>query len=131
MKISTILITIMLAHFVAPMLFAQSGKSRVNAGWDSYIAHIGAAAASLRLHETSDAKRWLNAAPLKYRGWEWGYLNVEADQSAATFAGNSAAVTAIAVSPDGKILATASTDKRSGCWIHQTVPSFSRSSTKN
>jgi hypothetical protein len=44
-------------------------------------AHIAAANASLRLNETAETKRWLAAATVKYRNWEWRYLHARSDAS--------------------------------------------------
>ncbi len=79
--------------------------------FQSYLAHIAAAATSLQLHDTAAAKRWLAGAPVRYRDWEWRYLSASAEQSTGIFAKEQAAVTAIAVSPDGKFVATTSSDK--------------------
>lgn len=38
--------------------------------YQSHLAHVAAANASLRLNEAAEAKRWLAAAPEKYRNWE-------------------------------------------------------------
>jgi WD40 repeat protein len=76
----------------------------------SYLAHIAAASQSLRLYDTAEAKRWLAAAPVKYRGWEWHYLSARSEQSAATFS-NGDSATALAISPNGKLIATTSTDR--------------------
>lgn len=68
----------------------------------SYLAHIAAAANALRLDDTFEAKRWLAGAPSKYRGWEWNYLNAEANQFDASLAIHEQSVTSIAISPNGR-----------------------------
>lgn len=79
--------------------------------FESYRAHIAAAHASLRLNETGEARRWLEGAPSTFRNWEWRYLMSEAEHAAATFEGNGGAVLAIAVSPDGRLVASGGTDR--------------------
>lgn len=37
---------------------------------------VPAAEASLRLHETDQAKQWLAEAPVEHRGWKWRYLSL-------------------------------------------------------
>ena len=75
-----------------------------------YRAAIAAASGALRLHETSDAKRWLADAPAAHRGWEWRYLNGLADESVAARKAHDAAITGLAANPDGRTLAVAPMD---------------------
>ena len=63
-------IIVSLVFFIIIDSFAQTDKE-----YQSYLAHISAANSSLRLNEKKEANRWLKNAPLKYRGWEWNYLN--------------------------------------------------------
>ena len=77
----------------------------------SYLAHIAAASNALRVNENGEARRWIDAAPVKYRGWEWAYLNAQTSQHASSRSIHTAPVTLIAVSPDGKLLASASSDR--------------------
>ena len=79
--------------------------------WRLYLASITAAEATLRLHETDAAKRWLAEAPAEHRGFEWRHLAAQADRSSARFAAHATTVTDLAVSPDGRWLATASADR--------------------
>lgn len=80
-----------------------------------YRAHIAAAAALLELRETGEVKRHLAAAPAKHRGWEWQYLTAASDASVRTFTGHTAAVTAVTVAPDGRIV-TGSADSTIRLW---------------
>lgn len=93
------------------LLLPISGTAQADAEFQSYLAHIAAASSALRLHETAEAKRWLAAAPAKHRNWEWHYLNAQAEQSSAVLTGHTDAVTAVAFSPDGKRLVSASSDR--------------------
>ncbi|MEW6336613.1 MAG: WD40 repeat domain-containing protein [Acidobacteriota bacterium] len=72
-----------------------------------YRAAISAADARLRLHETAAARRWLDEAPESLRGWEWRYLQARADESLFAVAAHDRAVTALDVSSDGTLVATA------------------------
>lgn len=79
--------------------------------WRLYGAAVKAAEASLRLHETDQARRWLSEAPHEHRGFEWHYLAGLAEQSSAVHALHEGTITDLAVSPDGSLLATASGDQ--------------------
>jgi len=89
----------------------QNKKSpQINPGYQSYLAHIAAANASLRLNETAEAKRWLAAAPIKYRNWEWRYLNARSDNSIAKIGLIDSTPDEVHYSPDGKMLIAAMQD---------------------
>jgi len=95
-------------HFEAN---AQNKKSpALTPEYQSYLAHIAAANASLRLNETAEAKRWLAAAPVKYRNWEWRYLNARSDNSIATLPLSDSTPDEVHYSPDGKMLIAAMPD---------------------
>jgi len=110
-----ILITTMLWLFNAsvPKVFAQQQNKKsppIIPEYQSYLAHIAAANASLRLNETAEAKRWLTAAPVQYRNWEWRYLNARSDNSVATIEALDAKPDEVHYSPDGKMLIAAMPD---------------------
>jgi WD40 repeat protein len=89
-----------LSFFIVINIFAQPDKE-----YQSYLAHISAANSSLRLNEKKEAKRWLNNAPEKFRGWEWNYLNKKIDGSLKTFNPGKETPTRISYSNDGMYLA--------------------------
>src|SRR5262249_23319533 len=77
------------------------------------------------------AEELLEACPLNLRGWEWHYLKRRPYQGPLTFQGHSAWVTGVAFSPDGKHVASASSqlngllgevkvwDRTTGKEVHQ------------
>jgi WD40 repeat protein/uncharacterized protein YndB with AHSA1/START domain len=69
--------------------------------FQSYLSHVAAASALLKLGEIAEARRWVDLAPPALRNWEWRYLNASLDQSARTWAGQDEAVMSVALSPDG------------------------------
>lgn len=58
-----------------------AGTAHAQPEADSYRAHMAAAESSMRLSEPAEAQRWLSAAPVQLRGWEWGHLHRLLDQS--------------------------------------------------
>jgi WD40 repeat protein len=80
---------------------------RDSAGDELYRAAIAAASSALQLNDTAGAQAWLDRAPEKQRGWEWRYLNSRARQAEHSFPAMEGAVAAVAVSPDGGLVAAA------------------------
>ncbi len=87
--------------------FAQNSASQEER---SYFAHIAAASHALRVHDSGEAQTWLAQAPMAQRGWEWHYLQAQANQASAGL-GQSLA-TALSLSHDGQYLLSASSDRR-------------------
>ncbi len=81
-----------------------------NPAHQSYLAHIAAANASLRLNEPFEARRWLEATPVTWRGWEYQYLAAELDKSLGVFDSLPAKPLSQDFSSDGKLLAVACED---------------------
>ena len=88
----------------------QKADAKDADSYRSYLAHIAAADGALRLSEIGPARRWLDAAPIEHRGWEWRYLQTRSDTSPRAVVAHDEVITAIAVSPDGLHIATASAD---------------------
>ena len=74
--------------------------------WELYQASIAAADGAIRLNEAGTARRWLEAAPAGYRGWERGDLHEVSDESLRVLEAHDLPVTGIAVSPGVRRLAT-------------------------
>ncbi len=76
----------------------------------AYAAGLSAADLGLRVHEVGEAKRRLAACDDSLRGWEWRHLLLRADASERVLLGHGEVVRSVAVSPDGRTLASASDD---------------------
>ena len=114
------------AWMLALALTAQQETPQRSLEWRLYCAAMRAAETSLRLHETDQVARWLSEAPPEHRGFEHRHIEHLASRSAASFALHAASITDLAVSPDGKLLATACgdgtariVDALSGATIHE------------
>jgi WD40 repeat protein len=91
-----------LGILLAPPIRAQQEAAPI----DTHAARIAAAHASLRLGEPIEALRWLDAVPPAARaGWEWRWLAAQLDQTAALWPAAAAAVTSMAISRDGEVVA--------------------------
>ena len=103
-------------HAIAPIycillliLFQNHTHAQVNSSFELYRSNIAAAQANMQLHQFAEARNWLNAAPEKYRAWEWNYLNYTLDQSIGKIELGYIA-NDMAISPDGKSIAIAGAD---------------------
>lgn len=84
-----------------------AGAARGQPEAESYRAHMAAAEASMRLSEPAEAQRWLRAAPVELRGWEWGHLHRLLDQSRITAGDLGAVVMSLDLHPAGTVAAVA------------------------
>ncbi len=75
-----------------------------------YQSSISAAEKAMRFHELREARKWLDHAPEKLRGWEWEFLNARCDESLSSFPVEQKNITALDVSADGKRVALATAD---------------------
>jgi WD40 repeat protein/serine/threonine protein kinase len=73
-----------------------------------YFQRIASAQGELEANNVGRAEELLEECPFQLRGWEWHYLKRRRYQTPLTFRGHSAGVIAVAFSPDGKQVASAS-----------------------
>lgn len=81
-----------------------------------YFTQLKTAEAYYRHNQVGEAKKMLLAVPEGKRTFEWQLLNARTDRSIHTITGHSKTVVGIAVSKDGKWLATGSADNSIIIW---------------
>ncbi len=85
-----------------------------------YYHRVALAQRALSANLVHRARQYLEACPPEYRHWEWHHLRWRTDRSIRTMTGHEAYVTAVAFSPDGKSIASASFDSTIRIWEMET-----------
>jgi WD40 repeat protein len=86
------------------------------AEWQTYRANVAAALSALQIHNNGAARRYLDAAPERFRNWEWRYIARQIDDGHVPLRGHEDQVYSLAFSPDGRRLATGSKDRTIRVW---------------
>jgi WD40 repeat protein len=106
---------------------AAAEQARRHAETQLYLSNIPLAQREWLAGNAGRALQLLNECPPDQRGWEWHYLKRQLNSSLLTLVGPSTSLTAVAYSPDGKLLATAGSadravfvwDADAGTLLHQ------------
>jgi len=100
-------------HLLIPLLFILLPTlliAQYDAEYDNYLAHITAAGASLRLDDLDAARRFIDGAASRHRGWEWEYLSRQVEGSYQQLKLSGQAPTHLDVSHDGRWLTVTTAD---------------------
>jgi WD40 repeat protein len=96
----------------------EAEQERDRAERELYCSNIVLASNCVRDKESNIARaqELLSACPARFRSWEWGRVQREAHQELLSLRGHAKLVSAVAFSPDGKRLASASNDRTIKVW---------------
>jgi WD40 repeat protein/serine/threonine protein kinase len=104
------------ARKVADARAAEIQKKSDEIEYNSYVANVQMAGASMDMRLFDQVRQRLDACPEHLRGWEWGWLNAAADTSLFELKGHTSGVKFAGFSPDGSRIITASNDSTVRVW---------------
>lgn len=82
----------------------------------SYIASVGGAMASAQNNDYAQARSRLTQAPVELRNWEWSFVSAIVEQGEEVIPAHGDMVLSLAMSQDGRRLASGSRDGGIGIW---------------
>ena len=116
----TAVFVVMVAGMAASSMFAISERqARLQTQQQTYALRIAAAQAALTEHNVTLARQRLTEAfddSPDLCNWEWNYVQAACDESLATLRGHEDNVLALAIHPDGRLLASGSQDSTVRIW---------------
>jgi WD40 repeat protein len=91
-------------------------EQRMQSLWGRYVSQIAAAQSDWESNDIAQAWDRLQECPPELRGWEFRYLVTLLAKGQTTLCGHRGKVSSVAVSRDGKLIASASWDKTLKLW---------------
>ena len=104
-----VLVTVAVAFTLTTLAMLRSQRAARDAQQALYANQLTTAQDEYERGNIRRVRELLTLTPPQLRAWEWRRLQYLSDQSIATFRAHQGAVTALAISPDARVIATAST----------------------
>lgn len=101
---------------VSQQAYQLAASHRDAAEWLAYQANISAAESAIRTNRMDEARNHLDAAPGRFRGWEWEHLAARLERSLMRIRAHDAAITAVRYTTDGSRIVSTSEDRRLRIW---------------
>jgi WD40 repeat protein/serine/threonine protein kinase len=105
--------------------------ARKTVEYNSYVANVQMAQASLEMQMFERVLPRLEAAPLSYRNWEWFWIDARAERSLARLGGHSGPVLWASFSEDGRHVFTVSEDGIARVWDALTGEALSEQAVRH
>ena len=94
----------------------HAGRQATDLRRSDYFNRVALAQAAFEKEDIARMKELLEACPAELRSWEWHYLNRCSDTSDATLRGHERPVYGVALSQDGRWIASAGADGKAILW---------------
>jgi WD40 repeat protein len=101
-------------------------RSRAEAEFLAYQSSIAAAESSIRTNRLDEARRQLESAPARFRGWEWEHLATRLDRSVLRIAAHDAEVAGVKFTAGGSRFVSTSGDSTLRVWDANTGAALAR-----
>ncbi len=116
----TVLLVLTGAFLLTLRAYGEAAAQKHQAQKLAYVNALAATEAAILNNQTSEARRRLETAPPRLRGWEWRHLAGRIDGSRRTWRAHEGGITRVALRRDGLVIATASLDQHVKTWSADT-----------